>query len=344
MRHSFPCLTLLVPLALAAPGRAEEPKLITAPDAFPTLVNPNCSHCKDEAKRRKSELKDDERVLCWIRGKYDGGAIPFRFFLNRYRVISDTYGVFVYDADAGFARGFAPSLDFTFHGWRNGVMVMKHKDGTLYSALTGLAFAGPKKGARLEVVPTIQSDWGWWLKHYPNTVAYHLYAKYKPEDAPAKANTESLKSRGKVDSRLPAEERVLGVFDGKHARAYRISDLKKTPVLHDKLGDAEVYLLYHDRTRTAAAYRPVARIEKQDRDGWMKSNASVRLAFDPKNEDAPFEAGRGFLRQVLFDIAGRGVAGQRKGWTLDWVDSVEVKWFAWAAEHPETTVHGQKER
>ena len=66
---------------------------------------------------------------------------PIRFFLNPYRVISDSYGVFVYDPDAGYARGFAPPpYDFAFHGWRNGVMVMKHKDGTLYSCLTGKAF------------------------------------------------------------------------------------------------------------------------------------------------------------------------------------------------------------
>src|SRR5262249_41099110 len=118
----------------------EEPKLIIQPDAFPTLVNPNCSHCRDEAQRRAKELRDDDRVLCWTRGYSDGGAIPFRFFLHAYPVISDSYGVFVYDRDAGFARGFAPSYNFRFHGWRNGVMVMKHKDGTLYSCLSGLAF------------------------------------------------------------------------------------------------------------------------------------------------------------------------------------------------------------
>jgi len=39
-------------------------------------------------------------------GKYDGGAIPYRWFLVPYRVISDTYGVFVYDADADFVRGY----------------------------------------------------------------------------------------------------------------------------------------------------------------------------------------------------------------------------------------------
>jgi hypothetical protein len=329
-------LTLLVSFVLTAPGRAEEPKLIAAPDAFPTLVNPNCSHCKDEAKRRKGELKDDERVLCWIRGKYDGGAIPFRFFLNRYRVISDTYGVFVYDADAGFARGFAPSLDFTFHGWHKGVMVMKHKDGTLYSTLSGRAISGPKKGARLQVVPTIQSDWGWWLKRYPDTVAYHLYAKYKPEDVPAKPNSSSLKSRGKVDPRLPAEERVLGVVHGKHARAYRISDLKKAGVVHDHLGELTIQVLYHEKTRSAAAYTTAATPPPKSPGA---TKAHVRLVVSKDDPDAPFFDGGSVSS---FDLAGRCVAGGLKGYTLGWLDSVEVKWFAWAAEHSDTTVHGQK--
>src|SRR6516225_981972 len=150
------CLVALF-LVAAEFTTADEPghdsRLVVKPDAFRTLVNPQCSHCRDEARRRAGELRDDDRVLCWIRGYSDGGAIPIRFFLNTYRVISDTYGVFVYDPDAGYARGFAPSLDFSFYGWRNGVMVMKHKDGTLYSCLSGIAFAGPNKGKRLEPVP-----------------------------------------------------------------------------------------------------------------------------------------------------------------------------------------------
>ena len=147
---------------------ADEPRLIVKPAAFETLVNPNCSHCRDEAKRRANELRDDDRVLCWLRGYSDGGAIPLRFFLNRYPVISDSYGLFVYDRDGGYARGFAPSFNFRFHGWRNGVMVMKdQKDGTLYSCLSGIAFDGPRKGTRLQPVPTLVSDWGFWLQAIP---------------------------------------------------------------------------------------------------------------------------------------------------------------------------------
>src|ERR1700684_2762191 len=111
-------LSFVVPALLVA----QEPRVIVQPDAFKTLVNPMCSHCRDEAKRRASDLSADDRVLCWIRGYSDGGVIPYRFFLNPYRVISDTYGVFVYDPDAGYARAFEPSLEFSFHGYRNGVM------------------------------------------------------------------------------------------------------------------------------------------------------------------------------------------------------------------------------
>ena len=214
-------LLLLLPLAAAVSATEPGARLVVKPDAFKTLVNPNCSHCRDEAKRRADELRDDDRVLCWTRGYSDGGAIPFRFFLNPYRVISDTYGVFVHDPDAGFARGFAPSVDFTFHGWRNGVMVMKHKDGTLYSCLTGLAFDGPRKGDRLKPIATLVSDWGPWTKQYPHNVAYHMFDKYQPEDLPAKPNEDSVKSRGPIDKRLPADDLVLGVVAGKEGAPTR---------------------------------------------------------------------------------------------------------------------------
>ena len=34
-----------------------------------------------------------------------------------------------------------------------------------------------------------------------------------------------------------------------------------------------------------------------------------------------------------WDVAGRAVDGKMKGWTLTWLDSVQVKWFAWSAEY-----------
>src|ERR1043166_4469620 len=259
-----PCLVAVLVFASVAvaqdrpPRQIVEPRLIVEPDAFKSLVNPMCSHCKDEAKRRSGDLKPDDRVLCWIRGYSDGGVIPHRFFLNSYRVISDTYGVFVYDPDAGYARGFAPSLDFAFYGWRNGVMVMKHKDGTLYSCLSGVAFDGPRKGDRLQPVPTLMSDWGFWLKHYPHAVAYHLFDKYRPTEAPTQAHPDSVRSRGPLDRRLPADTPVLGVALGTKTRAYPLSLIEKAGLVSDTIDGQDVVILWQGSTRTAAAFLPFA--------------------------------------------------------------------------------------
>ena len=342
-------LTWLIGTGLALQARAgEEPKLIIKPEAFPTLINPNCSHCRDEAKRRAQELRDGDRVLCWIRGYSDGGAIPFRFFLNAYPVISDSYGVFVADRDAGFARGFAPSYHFRFHGWRNGVMVMKHKDGTLYSCLTGLAFEGPKKGTRLQPVPTLVSDWGLWLQRYPQAVAYHMFDKYQPTELTS-LNEDARRSRSPADPRLPDSSFVLGVFTGKQAKAYPLERLEKAGLIHDTIDGQPIVVLWHGSTSTAAAYRPEASPPRKyaaprpNKDGEspapMEPSATRRaltLSRDNKAPAAPFTDKETGSR---WDIAGRAVEGELKGWTLTWLDSTQVKWYAWSAEYPQTMIY-----
>jgi hypothetical protein len=337
MRAAIVLFLLMLSGLISAADPAQEPPLVIKPDAFKTLVNPDCSHCKDEAKRRSGELKDDDRVLCWVRdtkGHYNGGAIPYRFFLNPYRVISDSYGVFVYDPDAGFARGFEPSYDFTFHGWRKGVMVMKHKDGTLYSCLTGIAFEGPNKGQQLKRVPTIVSDWGFWLKHYPDSVAYHMFDKYKPVELPTSINDDSKKSRIAVDERLPGDKLVLGVAEGKEAKAYPLDAVEKAGMIEDKFGGHPCIVLWEGSTKTAAAYRTVADPPKKE-DGEPRN---LTLFRDDKAESKPLTDKETGSR---WDITGRAYEGKLKGWTLTWLDGTQVKWFAWAAEYPETGIYGK---
>jgi hypothetical protein len=117
VRRNLPSLLLLfLLLAVGATWAAEPPKgpnLIAKPEAFKSLDHPDCSHCVVEANRRKKELRADDRVLCWrqvfCNGYTNDGAIPLRFFLNKpYRILNDGWGVFVYDPDAGYARGFRP--------------------------------------------------------------------------------------------------------------------------------------------------------------------------------------------------------------------------------------------
>ena len=311
---------------------ASEPRLLLKADAFETLVNPQCSHCRDEAKRRAGDLRDDDSVLCWIRGYSDGGAIPIRFFLNSYRVISDSYGVFVYDPEAGYTRGFAPSYDFKFAGWRNGVMVMKHQDGTLYSCLTGIAFDGPKKGERLKPVPTLTSRWGFWIKHYPQTVAYHMFDKYQAKELPTVPREDEQKTRLPPDTRLPGEELVLGVTDGGTVRAYPLATLMKSGLIRERVGEQDRIVIWYGPTETAAAYSTVASPQKAENG----KPRSLHFDLNSKSPDAPLvdkETGS------HWDITGRAVEGELKGWALAWLDGTKVKWFAWSAEYPKTTIY-----
>ena len=316
------------------PTVLRRPLLIAKPDAFQTLVNPECSHCRDEAKRRATELREDDRVLSWIRGYSDGGAIPYRFFLNPYRVISDSYGVFVYDSDAGFARGFAPSYDFSFHGWRNGVMVMKHKDGTLYSCLTGVAFDGPRKGDRLEPVPTLVTNWGSYLTGYPGGVAYKMFEKYQPIELRRRTNEDSLRSRGRNDQRLADETPILGVVEGTTARAYPQEILAKSGMISEEIDGRSRVILWYAPTRTAAAYRPLASPPKKG----TETPRTVNLEMNNALSAAPFVDKETGSR---WDIAGRAVEGELQGWTLNWLEGVQVRWFAWAAEYADSSIYGE---
>jgi hypothetical protein len=328
---------LLLALGTAwAAELAQGQNLIVKPEAFKSLDGPDCSHCVVEAQRRKTDLRADDRVLCWRQvfenGYTNDGAIPLRFFLNTHRILNDGWGMFVYDPDAGFARGFAPGGGpYRFHGWRNGVMVLKGKDGTLYSGLTGLAFDGPRKGNRLEPRTTLVTDWGFWHERYPQALAYTMFDKYQPVELPTVVSEDSRKSRGPADPRLPADTMVLGVWDGIRARAYPLDVLEKAGVVYDTADDQGRVVFWYAPTRTAAAYRPAVFVRGRS-PGYLGDGI---FTVDPKGGAAPFVDRR---TGGHWDITGRGVGG---GPMLAWVDGVQVKWFAWAAEYPETSIYGK---
>jgi hypothetical protein len=324
-------MTMITALA-AGPDAPPADKILYDPELFKTLVNPDCSHCVDEARRAAGALRPDDRVLAWIRGEYNGGAIPYRWFLVPYRVISDSYGVFVYDPDADFVRGWPASYDFRFHGWRNGVMVMRDKDGTIYDTLTGLAVDGPRKGERLTPLATLETDWGPWLRAQPKTVAYQMVAKFQPMSLPSKESDQSLATRPDSDKRLDPGTRVFGLAVGGASTAWPLKNFGPSFSLESiTLGQKRALVLWDGSTRTAVAFAP-------ETDGSKPEPATLSLPPGERDPEAPWvdrETGS------HWSIVGRAVSGPRKGEALKWLPGVMVKWFAWSAEYPETTIASQ---
>ncbi len=139
--HRRAAFFLLLPLAAAVGAAEPEARLVVKPDAFKTLVNPNCSHCKDEANRRAGELRDDDRVLCWSAATRTAGPSPSASSSTRIASSAiPTASSYTTPTPASPAAPRPPWTSRSTAGERR--HGHEHKDGTLYSCLTGLAFGG----------------------------------------------------------------------------------------------------------------------------------------------------------------------------------------------------------
>ncbi|MEK7677602.1 MAG: DUF3179 domain-containing (seleno)protein [Verrucomicrobiota bacterium] len=313
---------LAIPLAA---GEAPSPaQWLPKPGLFESLTEPPCSYCSTE--NRKGLVRNDDRVLAWIRGAHNGGAFPLRYFISAPRVINDTYGLFFYDPDGGYVSAFKKDYGYEFYGWRGGVMVAKGPDGTLWSALSGLALDGPKKGQRLERLPSFVTDWGYWLMLHPESTAYNLFdgKKYRAAELPAELSAGTKKSIGSVDPRLEPMTPVMGVEAAGRAKAYPLPATQERACIVDTVSGESLAVFWYQPTRSAVVFS--SQLDGQD---------LTFYADEISPETAPFKDKETGTR---WTPAGRAVDGPLKGKELHWVPSVQCRWYAWAATYPQTEV------
>jgi hypothetical protein len=267
-------------------------------------------------------------VIAWLRAAHNGGAIPVRHFLAAPRVINDTYGLFFYDPDGDYVSAFQKDYGYEFYGWRGGVMVAKGRDGTLWSALTGRAIDGPQKGKRLTRTPSMVTTWGHWLMLHPESTAYDMYdgKKYPMAKLPTTMSDGARKSMGEVDSRLKPRTLVMGVEVNERTQAFPIDTAAERACFMSAVGGEPVAVFWYGPTRTAVAYSAK-----------LDDRTLTLYADEISPETAPFKDKETGTRWTL---AGRGVDGPLKGRELTWVNSLQCRWYAWAAEYPATTVYG----
>lgn len=320
------CVALLPQLELRgadAPARAPE-GILARPGLFEPLTEPPCSYCSTQ--HRKGFIRGDDRVVAWLRGEHNGGAMPLRHFLAGPRVINDTYGLFFYDADGDYVAAFQKDYGYRFHGWRRGVMVVQGPDGTLWSALSGRALHGPRSGQRLERVPSALTEWAYWLMLHPESTAYDLFdgKKYRVVKLPTAMSAEARKTMGKVDSRLPPLANVIGVEVGDQTKAFPVDDLGERACFLDEVGGESVAVFWYGTTRSGTAFSRK-----------LGERTLTLYADSISPETAPFKDKETGTRWTL---AGRGVDGPLRGQELRWVNSLQCRWYAWAAEYPNTAV------
>ena len=324
---------LLAVLLSVSVLEADEPKtstpaaarpIVARPGSFKPLTEPPCSYCSTQ--NRKQLVRPDDRVLAWIRGAHNGGAVPVRHFLSASRVVNDTYGLFFYDPDGGYVAAYQKDYGYEFHGWRSGVMVVKGRDGTLWSALSGRAISGPQAGKKLTRIPNVMTEWSHWLMLHPESTAYDLFdgKKYEVQELPTEMSAAAKQSLGQVDDRLQPLVRVHGVEVGEATKAFPLDESVERACWIDEVGGEPIAVFWYAPTKSSIAFR------RQ-----LDDRTLTLFADDISPETAPFKDKETGSRWTL---AGRCVDGPLKGRELTWFDGIQCRWYAWSAEFPKTEV------
>lgn len=306
-------------------GQAE--KILAKPDLFQPLTEPPCSYCVNQAL--KSLVRDDDVVLAWIRGNHNGGAMPLRHFIAAPRVVNDTYGLFFYDPDGGYVSAFEKDYGYRFHGWQGGVMIAAGRDGTLWSAISGRAIEGPKKGMKLKRVPNVVTQWKHWLMLHPESTAYDLYdgKKYPVAELPEKMSPDALATMGEVDDRFEKFTPVLGIEGAKETLAVPLDGLSDRNCRMVQVDGQDIAVFWYGPTNSAVAFYST-----------LDGQKLTFYADGISPETAPFKDKETGTR---WSLAGRGIDGKLRGAELKWAPSIACRWYAWSHEYPNTKVDQQ---
>jgi hypothetical protein len=144
-------------------------------------------------------------------------------------------------------------------------------------------------------------------------------------DLPGEMSVEAKEGMGKVDSRLQPLALVMGVEVGGQAKAFPLATAKERACYTDTVGAERVAVFWYGPTRTAVAWS-----------GKLDDRELTFYASESSPETAPFKDKETGTRWTL---AGRAVDGPLKGKELTWVNGVQCRWYAWAAEFPETGLY-----
>jgi hypothetical protein len=138
-------------------------------------------------------------------------------------------------------------------------------------------------------------------------------------------STEAKRSMGNVDARLPATAEVMGVELSDAQKAFPLDTKKERACYMGVVGGTQVAVFWYGPTRTAVAWK-----------SRLGERTLTFYASESSPETAPFKDKETGTRWTL---AGRGVDGPLRGQELEWAESVQCRWYAWAAEYPQTQLH-----
>ena len=135
------------------------------------------------------------------------------------------------------------TLNFTVSGmlWNRSLVMMDVETRTAWSHILGRGMQGELRGAELEVLPGILTDWETWRREHPETTVAML----------SRTAREYRREFYRDPSRF-----VLGLTRGEMAVAYPFDVLMRSRVANDALGDDALVVFFDAASVTAFSYSP----------------------------------------------------------------------------------------
>jgi hypothetical protein len=294
-------------------------------------------------------LKDTEPVLA-LRVGDDDRAYPVQI-MTWHEIVNDVVGgvpvsvsycplcnsAVAYDRRVGNRV-----LDFGTSGrlYQSALVMYDRQTESLWSHFTGQAVAGVLTGTKLELFPMATVSWADWRKAHPDG---HVLSRetghtrnYGTNPYPGydDVSTSPFLFEGKVDGRLAAKTKVVGIRDGDASVAVVNDELVRRRVIDVELAGHRLVVWSKPGTVSALDASSVAEGRDVGATGvFVPATGGQELHFEA--------AGDGFRDRETgstWDVLGRATEGPLRGQSLEPVEHVDTFWFAWAAFRPETTI------
>ncbi len=235
------------------------------------------------------------------------------------------------------------TLDFGTSGklYKSDLVMYDRQSHSLWAQMEGRAIVGTYAGARLTLVPANTVSFEEWRAIHPagkvlsrDTGHSRSYGvnPYRSYDQPQLA---PFLFQGRLDPRRAPKERVVGIKLGETARAYPWPVLAERRVVHDRVGDQDVVILYQPGTLSALDDDEIKHSRAVGATGAFRRVLEGRsLTFG-----ATAEGFRDRETGSTWTVLGGAVNGPLAGRRLGAVPHVDAFWFAWAAFNPATSVY-----
>ena len=208
----------------------------------------------------------------------------------------------------------------------NVLVMYDRQTDSLWSQILGESIEGQRKGAKLEVVDSLQTTWGTWRQLHPATLVLASDIRSDSYAGYYQNNDSGVHGNFVDDDRLPPKSIVVGAVVGSSPRAYPLALGAEFSVVNDLLEDVPLLAVFAPDGLTGLLYD-----RRVDGRTLTFTDAGPEAALELIDQETESRWNR---------LTGEATAGPLRGAILQRIPATTSFWFGWRDFFPRTTVFG----